>query len=166
MRKFKGSYIDLPSRNELLDAFDYDPLTGVLRWRQCFSNAAPAGTVAGSAKGQVGFRGRLHGVSRIIFKILYDEEPEQVEHRDLNNRNNRADNLRAADNAQNQWNTLVRKDNFLGVKGIRCRRGRYDARINVRGTSIYLGAFATLNEAKQARDTAVLKFHGEFGRIV
>ena len=164
MRKFKGPYIDLPSREELIDTFDYDPLTGVLRWRRCLSNTAPAGTVAGSTKNQVGYKGRLHTVSRIIFKILHDEEPEQVEHRDLDNRNNRADNLRAADNAQNQWNRTVWKTNVLGVKGIRCRQGRYMARISVRGTSICLGSFATVDEAKLAHSAAVINYHGEFGR--
>lgn len=164
MRKFKGHYIDLPSREELLAMFDYDPLTGILRWRCCLSNAAPAGTVAGNAKGQVGFKGGRLGASRIIFKILHNEEPEQVEHRDLNSRNNRADNLRAADNAQNHWNRAVWKTNVLGIKGVRCRQGRYMARISVRGTSIYLGTFTTLGDAKQAHDVAVAKYHGEFGR--
>ena len=174
----------LPPRELLRELLDYNPLTGQLIWRhrprEMFTqkgaflrwNKCYAGTVAGNVKPNginVGIRGSIYSAHRLIWLLVNGEPiPSEIDHRDGNPHNNLIANLRAATRSQNVANTGRRVDNVSGVKGIRQPGNSgsigFVARIKVDGKTIYLGSFATLQDAAKARREAAIKLHGEFAR--
>lgn len=93
-------------------------------------------------------------------------DPTQVDHRDLDDLNNRRCNLRLASNGQNQQNRQVTKRNRLGIKGVwQISPNRYRAGINANGSAIDLGVFPTPETASEAYNRAAATYHGEFARL-
>lgn len=86
-----------------------------------------------------------------------------VDHKDRDGLNNQRSNLRRATVAQNQMNR--RPNSGCRFKGVKRNKGRWLARIQVNGHSLYLGSFATAEEAAAAYDTAAAEAFGEFARI-
>jgi hypothetical protein len=94
--------------------FDYDSVTGLLRW--CVARRRiRVGRVAGSVR-KDGYRVvRVDGLnylsSRIIFLWMTGRWPDpQVDHIDIDPTNNRWPNLREATPPQNMANTSLRED--------------------------------------------------------
>lgn len=96
--------------------------------------------------------------------MVNDEEPPEVDHRDLDNSNNVLSNLRAATSSQNSMNRRTRSDNTTGAKGVYRRNGEWGAKIIVAGRHHFLGQYKTLEEARDAYNAGSVKYHGEFGR--
>jgi hypothetical protein len=88
-----------------------------------------------------------------------------VDHRDGNGLNNRRENLRIATIAQNQWNSGSHKDCRCGFKGVAESKSRFTARIRAGRTGIYIGSFATAEEAARAYDEKAIELFGEFARL-
>ena len=81
-----------------------------------------------------------------------------VDHIDRNKQNNVISNLRWATYTDNNFNTNVRGDNTSGFKGVsKCRGNRWYAFTSEGGKTIYLGSFATKEEAAEAYRL----YHGE-----
>ena len=81
-----------------------------------------------------------------------------VDHIDRNKQNNVVSNLRWATHAENNFNTNVRGDNMSGFKGVSKSRGnRWYAFTSEGGKTIYLGSFATKEEAAECYRL----YHGE-----
>ncbi len=95
---------------------------------------------------------------------MTDEEPETVDHRDMDRTNNRWANLRSSLYGQNTANSKVRKDSISGIKGVQQHpgTGRYYARIRKDKITHYLGCFDTPEEAHAAYCKAAQELHGEF----
>lgn len=77
---------------------------------------------------------------------------------------NRKENLRMVNRAQNNQNAHIRKDNTSGFKGV-CwnkRMQKWQSSINVNGEPIYLGSFVDKDAAIQARSDAEKKYFGEY----
>ena len=164
----------LPSVEYLDSLFDYDPLTGVLRWklgRKCVGGLE-AGTPREKRKGEqpyiyVAIDKVNYPIHRIIWKIVTREEPpEFVDHEDLDRQNNRWLNLRAATNGQNISNAKLRKDNKSGTKGVSWAsdRQQWQAQITVGGKIVRLGRFDSKDDAIKAVTAARPILHGEFAR--
>lgn len=168
----------LPDHDYLRECFDYDPLTGVLRWRDRPREHFPtdrgwrtfnglfAGRVAGSGKYRsVCITWQSYELSHIIWKLMTGEDvPEMIDHKDRNLLNTCWDNLRLATRSENQWNSTVQRNNQSGLKGT-CydkRRNRYSARISVTGKLIYLGTFGTPEAAHAAYCDAARTLYGKF----
>lgn len=152
----------LPSQSELLRLFDYDPETGAL-------TRLSTGTVirarGGTGHVQAGVANQVWYAHRIIWKMMTGEDPPEVDHIDLNPGNNRWNNLRAADRAQNNANRGLNKNNSSGFKGVRLHKcGRWVARITVNRKEYHLGLFDTAEEAHAAYASAAERFCGEFAR--
>lgn len=75
---------------------------------------------------------------------------------------NRFSNLREATRGQNTRNSKTRKDSSVGLKGVSPDRGKFRARITLNGVRIYLGTFATKEEAFEAVRAARRELHKEF----
>lgn len=92
------------------------------------------------------------------------DEGMEIDHKNLNQLDNRKCNLRVAKRAQNVWNTKLRLTNTSGFKGISFHKysGLWHSRIMVEGKTISLGYYKNKIEAAKAYDEAVLKYHGEF----
>lgn len=170
------------STEELRELLDYDPETGVLRWKvrppehfhvpgwAAFWNRRHAGKVAGkSYAGRPGYlvvtiRSFPHLAHRVAWAILYGEVPEQIDHINGDGEDNRLCNLRACTQADNQHNQAVRKTNKSGYKGV-CwsdRLGRWRATIFINGKQKHLGLFDCPEEAHKAYCAAADELHGDF----
>ena len=165
----------LPSQKELRELLKYDPETGRLFWKARQTgwsgfNTRFAGKEAFTAIDSGGYRiGSLlqvrHRAHRVIWKLVYGTDPEQIDHENGDRQDNRLTNLRAVTDQENKKNSKRRSDNRSGVVGVGTHSdGKFRARI---GTE-HLGLFETLEEATVARRAAELNhnYHQNHGRAV
>ena len=109
---------------------------------------------------------RENGKSILIHmhRVLVPGEHDDVDHIDGNGLNNRRSNLRACSRSENLWNQCAKVNTISGLKGVTwCpNRGKWHARIVVKGKTHHLGNHVTAQQAHAAYCAAALKFHGEF----
>ncbi|VVE76535.1 pathogenesis-related transcriptional factor and ERF protein [Pandoraea captiosa] len=86
-----------------------------------------------------------------------------VDHRDMNPLNNTRANIRLCTPSENVCNRPAMRTNKTGFKGVsRLPNGRFQAQIKAGPTKLYLGSFATPEEAHAAYRQAADTYHGEF----
>ena len=116
-------------------------------------------TVAGKRKSA-----RFH---RVIYFLATGEDITEkvIDHINGDTLDNRIENLRAVTGKENQRNTKLSSNSTTGINGVTKRKyGKpYEVQIHVDGKAIYLGTFATLEEAAAARAEAD-KRYGFSGR--
>jgi hypothetical protein len=144
---------------------DYDPATGVLRWRVRRNHVAPAGAVAGS-RCRAGYRrltiyGRRYAAHRVAWLYVTGAWPRgELDHIDGDPSNNALTNLREATRALNMQNMRrARCTNVLGLLGVRALGRRFNARIYAQGLPRYLGCFDTPELAHAAYVAAKRTLH-------
>jgi hypothetical protein len=161
----------------LRECFDYDPATGIVRWRErppqhfitsswsaARWNQNFAGQEAGS-RDPNGYRVvtltfeskmlRLYQ-HRLAWALTHGAWPKNLDHYDGDPANNRIGNLFEADysdNAQNRTNMKFAKGAYPWPNG------GWRANIRVNGEYIYLGTYATEQEAHQVYLDAKKKYH-------
>jgi hypothetical protein len=94
----------------------YDPITGILYRR---NTGLPAGYKNNKGYIQVCIDGKVYSLHRIAWLYMNGEFPSgQIDHINRIKSDNRWTNLREANNAQNQANTPIQRNNTSGVKGV------------------------------------------------
>lgn len=157
---------------ELLDRLEYDPNTGIFRWRadaKLGRRADRAGCVAGHVHlkeryVRITYKRVIYSAAVLAWRIMHGVEPElEMDHINGNPTDNRLCNLRLATRAQNLVNTKARK-NSSGIKGVSWYAAgkKWRAQIKVNGKTHYLGAYSSKEEAAEKYRAASLKLHGEF----
>jgi hypothetical protein len=86
--------------NEVRHLLDYDPATGVFRWRVKPGRRVAAGAETGCVSNYgykvIGIKGRVYQASRLAWLYVTGEWPEHdVDHANGDTADNRWDNLRA-----------------------------------------------------------------------
>lgn len=166
----------LPSQQALLDLLSYDKDTGLLTWRERTPEIAkrhgldeklidiwnsnnagkPAHTLL--RRGYIGITafGIHYFAHRIIWKMIFDEEPDHVDHINGNTSDNRLENLRNVDAQGNSRNRKLSSNNKTGYSGVHwCSdRQKFVARIKINRRNISLGAFSLKEDAIEARRQA------------
>ena len=150
----------------LHELLSYDPTTGRLFWKKTNSNRAQAGSVAGCRCKRNGYtlvrvNNLLMSSHRIVWKMVYGETPDEVDHIDGNRSNNRLENLRVVTRSGNNQNRGVQFNNTSGVTGV-CfdkSRGKWSAKIQINGKAKHLGRFPTIDDAAAAYADAKEKMH-------
>ena len=152
--------------------FEYDSATGVLTWKYRQSvphkiNTRFAGKQAGYVNkdgyrwvewSEDGVRIR-HPAAIVIWFMQTGVWPvDEVDHRNRDPLDNRWENLRAATRSE-QTQNRVRKKDFPYPLGVQKRGSRFQAAIAVDRKWMYLGMFATPEEAHQAYLTARERLH-------
>jgi len=167
---------------QLRQALDYDPETGIFRWRHRADVSPhinkrdagkPAGWIARKSTGhmKLTFNGGSYFLNRLAWLYMTGEWPEfEVDHRDTDPSNNAWTNLRDVTHEQNMRNMRNRRTTLNGVprlKGARFhkRTGRWQASIRHDGKSVYLGLFPTAEAAHAAYREAATRLHGDFARF-
>src|SRR5258706_87869 len=148
----------------LRECLDYDPETGIFR--------RAAGTKFGSIAGgpwwdywRISVDGKRYYAHHLAWLYVYGVWPKQLDHKDMNCKNNAIINLREATTKQNNRNKPHQKNNVLGIKGVRKRtKNSYEARIKINDKQEVLGYFKTAEEAHQAYLNASKTYYGEFAR--
>lgn len=159
----------------LRSALDYDPLTGVFRWRQRPNrsrswNTRFAGKPAGAPCGphgsvQIRLNRRCYLGHRLAWLHAYGAWPrDEVDHVNGDPGDNRLANLREATHGENMLNLRKPPRAASGFRGVRYRahHGKWEARIHFRGRTVWRGYFASAQEAAAARRAMVPVFYGNF----
>lgn len=156
---------------EVRRLFDYDPLTGLLRWRVKPSKRTRVGAVAGSPNHlgyiRVTIGKARHWAHHLAWAWSHGVFAEGIlDHINGDPGDNRIANLRIADASLNQANTGLHPANTTGHRGVTwCRQTRlWRAQIVVQGRNIHLGRFAEIERAAAAYRVAADKHFGEFAR--
>jgi hypothetical protein len=148
----------------------YQPQTGLFRWRYASHNRMIAPwDVAGCPddKGyiKITLLGKSYRAHHLAWLFMTGALPKSlIDHKNRNKSDNSWENLRQADQNQNQWNTATRIDNKSGVKGVHfCKTwNRWVALVRVNGVRHHVGRFATIEEAQKAVTEFRSKYHGEY----
>lgn len=169
------------------ECFTYEPLTGILRWKnrprnhfqtqrtwKTFNNKY-VGTIVGHKRFRHGVPTRivvrverkLISVTRVIFSLMGLHIPAGmvVDHKNRNPFDNSWNNLRLATIAQNNANSLVRRNKHKNLpKGVIPQGSGFVSQMKHNGRRIYIGLFATPEEAHAAYVAKAKVIHGEFAR--
>lgn len=156
----------------LREILDYDPETGIFRWKVNCGNNRIVGQIAGTTRlsGNTSYiiieickkKYRAH---RLAYLYMNDKWPkDQIDHKDRNGTNNRWNNIRDATNAENQRNTKISKNNKSGFLGVSWNKKwrKWTATIGFNRKDCHLGYFETKEEAAAAYAEARKKYFGEF----
>lgn len=160
MAKFKP----MPPLAELQNAFDYDPETGLFRYKRVSMGRGTQGAIAGykTKRGyvRIGYKYVYYTAHRLAWYIVTGNDPlnRLVDHIDQVKCHNWFNNLRLVTGTQNSYNTNKRKG-YTYDKNY----NKYMARIQLsNGKSLWIGRFNTAEEAEQAYRKKALELRGEF----
>ena len=161
----------LPPLEELKEFLDYNPDTGIFTWIKKPSKKIKVGQQAGKmhTKGyiQITFRGFLYLAHRLAYYMYHGVDPLEnlVDHEHNPKTNNKIDNLRLANNSQNQRHRVnLPSNNTSGAIGV-CwdkRAKKWKGHIMINGKTKHLGYFINKEDAIKARKEADIKYIGEF----
>ena len=140
----------LPDIDILNHYLNYEPDTGLVRWKVRSAKRIKVGDIAGSISGKgqlvVSIEKQLYQLHRVIWKLQTGEDPIGwvVEHKDKDITNNIWNNLCL------MRHPLTNKPNKTGFKGVVKHRRRFKAQLWFEGTYYHIGIFKTPEEAHQA----------------
>ena len=154
---------ELLSAEYVRDLLDYDPKSGLFRWKVTRNNYVQAGQIAGSIsdRGYVAIKidsisYQAHQLAWLIFYGCWPREiPDHIDHCESNNA---IDNLRDVTFQENFKNRRRRSDNNSGIAGVAFHAGKWQARIVANGRRISLGHFDSIDDAAAAREAAKFKY--------
>ena len=169
----------IPDAATVRQLLEYDPITGALTWnargvhwfeackrlsaeQKCSAwNARNAGRKAFTASDGKGYLqgqvAKYHTMAhRIIWVIVHGYWPDLIDHIDGDGMCNKLCNLRAVSQSENSRNSSTPKSNTSGHIGVRyvSRAKRWEAYIMDHRKSKYIGMYATMGEAIDARKIA------------
>lgn len=166
----------------LQELLDYDPETGVMRWRvdrhPGMGTRNLAGHVAGTVRGKgthnpyvmVWIDGKLYRAHRLAWLFVYGAWPiENIDHVNGDGCDNRIANLRECDQQQNNGNhKRLNRKNTSGYRGVswRADKGKWKAYINRQNRQCHLGYFETAEAAYEAYKAAAVAHFGDFARLL
>lgn len=171
-------------QNAVKECLDYNPETGLFRWRVRPQNHFPTingwkifnASRAGKTPGTIDSWGyltiRIFGKNRLAHRLawlyVHGKWPaHEIDHINHNPADNRISNLREATPQENQRNRSMQKNNKSGVTGVRWYKPTKSwlSAIRINRRTEHLGYFRSFFEAVCARKSAENKydFHENHG---
>jgi hypothetical protein len=170
-------------------ALDYDPETGVFRWKErtpdmfedgkrstgwrcknwnSYFSGRYAGTICQEGYLRITLYRRVYLAHRLAWLIMTGEWPtHHIDHIDGDRSNNKFSNLRVATHAENLRNRGANSNNTSGHKGVywHKRARKWAASIKSDHGYSHLGLFNDKESAANAYAEAARELHGEFARV-
>jgi len=146
--------------------FDYKD--GELYWKVRSAHKIHIGDKAGckDANGyyRVRINKKMYGLHRIIFAMHNGFFPKQIDHIDRNIQNNKIENLREVNSAQNMWNVVKNSRNTSGYRNVLFRKDKqkWTCRFRINGKDIMRGSFKTAEEANEYAIKLREELHGQY----
>lgn len=160
------------TEKRLREVLNYDPKTGVFRWRVSKARSVKVGEIAGHVNDRgyvkITLDRATYRAHRLAWLYVYGKWPsEHIDHINGITDDNRISNLRQATRAQNMHNSRRPKNNTSSFKGVYWRkdRSKWAAMIGICRKRIFLGYFDCKHEAYAAYCKAAEKHHGEFAKV-
>jgi len=155
------------THEELVRQLDYDPTTGIFRWKSERKRGIATGTVAGYAdkRGCIAIRVNRHLwlAHRLAWLYVYGSFPQHsIDHINGDPGDNRISNLRDVPHKVNQQNRRrPNKNNVIGILGVSraADTGKFVAAVTVDGQAVKLGSFETAQQAHEAYVAAKRELH-------
>jgi hypothetical protein len=148
---------------------DYNPDTGVLTWRTKPSRGIKVGQQAGTptSEGYLAFqinKKKMLAHRAIWFYVHGVWPPKEIDHINHVRNDNRLCNLRLASRLENSHNTQKHAKNMSGHKGVAWhnRNQKWQVQLQANHKTFYVGQFAQLTDAVQARAIAEIFLHKAF----
>jgi hypothetical protein len=163
-------------RAEAMELLDYEPETGLFRWkvkRNGYGGGVKPGDAAGTDNGQgyvqINVNQRIWRAHRLAWLFMTGALPPkgyEIDHINGKRSDNRWANLRQATRQQNNYNMGLSKRNVSGTKGVSwiARNRKWLARLKVEGRIVHLGEFTSLSDAVAARKAGERAHHQDFAR--
>lgn len=149
---------NLITYDELHRILDYDPNTGIFRWKVNRSRMAKLGQLAGCLNKRgyhvIRINRKLYRTNRLAWFYVHGYFPENdIDHINRNKIDNRIINLREVSRTCNTRNTGNQIDNTSGIKGISFykRIKKWQAKITIKKRQIGLGYYDDFDDAVCAR---------------
>lgn len=169
---------ELPDIEVLRSFFTYDPVSGVVRWKQRVDKnrrwntqfaGQEAGCIAERGYKQIRLNGRGLRYHRIAWALHFGSCPSDslIDHANGDPSDNRIENLRLATTSDNGKNSR-RKEGCPLPRGVKRHRRSHSFEAQIRITPkqrISLGTFSSAELAHAAYCDAAIKYHGEFARF-
>lgn len=156
------------SAEQIREVLDYDPLTGVFKWRINKAIRSRAGNIAGTVRKdgrrQICIDGTIYPSASLAWCYMTGNYPTNlIDHKDHNPSNDAFDNLREATYQQNNFNKSYVK-NKTGFRGVHWnpQLSKWGAVIHVDGKSYHLGTFTCPEDASLAYEKAAKEIQGEY----
>lgn len=156
------------TQEALKSIIHYDSETGKFTWAvgrgQSNAGGRP-GSLDRDGYLRIGIDGTYYGAHRLAWLIHYGEWPKGiVDHINRDKLDNRIANLRDTNCSVNGMNTMrASGKSKSGLRGVayRAETGRWSAKIKVEGKCIWLGTYATPEEAHEVYMKAKATYHHE-----
>jgi hypothetical protein len=177
-RKNNFNANELPTREYLKEAVDYNEELGILIWKirplHHFKNSHGMNSwnarYPGKAICTKSKKGYLsleldfirYPAHRVIWKWYHGEEPNIIDHINGIKDDNRIENLRNVTCSENNINlNKLFKNNTSTYNGVSLKNGKYVAKIGFDNAIINIGSYDTLEEAALARELKEIELFGE-----
>lgn len=153
---------------QLRDVLDYDPETGIFRWKEGGRGKVKAGAIAGSPCHNRGYRLMCVNYTRFLahrlaWLYVHGEWPSgEVDHINGRTDDNSIGNLRVVTRLQNTWNSATRSHNVFGMRNIRPKGRKFLVGFSQNKKRIFHKSYPSLEAAIAARDSMAVSLYGEF----
>lgn len=159
-------------RLKIMDVLEYDPETGLFRWKVKINARCKTGWFAGDKNSRykrIRVFNNIYLAHRLAWLIYHGHWPcNEIDHEDHDKHNNRIGNLRDVQHSQNQMNQGMNPNNTSGFRGVSFYKSemKWCSRLQLNGKTIHLGKFSNKDDAIAARQEANVKygFHPNHGR--
>jgi hypothetical protein len=151
---------ELPSLEYIRSVLDYDPETGIFKWKARVANCLHPGAIAGHIRDDgyrvIKFNHKALKAHRIAWLLTYGEWPKQdIDHINGIPGDNRICNLRDISHRMNGCNRKENREGKLAGASYHKKARKWAAQLKVKDKVIHLGLFPTMEEAHQAYMKAV-----------